>query len=153
MKSTNVHRRPTLALAVALASLLIGSTILAQGAVVTLVGTVSTRDGIGLPGVTITLDGPSGAQARVVSGEEGVWSAAGLAAGTWSVRAELAGFATATASGLELAAGRTRHVEIKLAPAAFFDTTAVTGKAPEDLLSAGEIRETAARELDDAFTK
>lgn len=153
MKSNNLNRHVTLALIVVLASLVSGVSVFAQSESAALVGTVTTGDGIGLPGVAIALDGPGGAHFKVVSGEEGVWSASGLAAGSWAVHAELTGFAAAAASGIELAPGRTRHVEIKLDPAAFFDTTAVTGEAPDDLLSAGEIRETAARELDDAFTK
>jgi iron complex outermembrane recepter protein len=116
-------------------------------------GTVFTGRNVGLPGVTVTLAGPGQAKVTAVSGEAGVWAVSGLQPGRWEIRAELAGFATATSGAIDLAVGQTRHVEIAMEPATFFDTTSVTGKASEGLLSSGEIRETSARELDDALTR
>lgn len=151
MNANRIKKFSTVALAIALASFVVAPNAHAEDTAA-LNGTVTTGKSIGLPGVTVILDG-GGMHTLVVSGEGGVWSAAGLAPGTWTVRAELAGFATVKGSDIQVAAGQTRHVQIRLEPATFFDTTAVTGEAPEDLLSAGEIRETSARELDDALTR
>ncbi len=69
------------------------SPLLAQISTATIEGTVSDSTGAVLPGVEVTLTNLDNGQTRLaISGDEGRYSSAQLAAGNYEVRAELAGF-------------------------------------------------------------
>lgn len=117
-------------------------------------GAVLAPDGSGLPGVTVTLTSPStGESVTVVSGEHGVFRAARLAPGTWTLRANLPGFAEMEIEAIEVLPGKTVSVEVTLAESRFQATMTVIGSAPRDQLAGSEIRELGSREIADALTR
>ena len=77
----------------------------------------SVRDAAGnvIPNATVTITNQRTKQSRnVTSGADGTFNVAGLAAGTYTVTAELPGFASTTKSGVVVGAGTAAQVEITL---------------------------------------
>ncbi|MCM2317455.1 MAG: TonB-dependent receptor, partial [Thermoanaerobaculia bacterium] len=72
-----------------------------------------------IPGVTVTLRDPAtGATAVNVTGANGLARVAGLAPGTWTMTAELEGFAPVEQKGIVLRVGQTNKVGVTLRPQA-----------------------------------
>jgi hypothetical protein len=90
-------------------------------------GTVTDRDGAPLPGVTIELSG-AGAPQDQISDADGNFRFLALAPGTYTVTAELSGFATAKTSAI-VNLGRSTFVPIAITPAVS-ETVTVTADAP-----------------------
>jgi hypothetical protein len=90
-------------------------------------GTVTDRDGAPLPGVTIELSG-AGAPQDQISDADGNFRFLALAPGTYTVTAELSGFATAKTSAV-VNLGRSTFVPIAITPAVS-ETVTVTADAP-----------------------
>jgi hypothetical protein len=91
-------------------------------------GKVAQDDGTVLPGVTVTLSGGGASQTAITDGQ-GEFRFVSLTPGTYSVKAELAGFGIATRTGVGVNIGRTSVVEIALNPSMSAAIT-VTGEAP-----------------------
>ena len=86
-----------------------------QAATATLTGKVVDRSGGVLPGVTVTLEPPGSPQGiRVVSDGTGSFQFKDVAPGTYSLKFELAGFATYSATRVAIAAGQTRTLNVGL---------------------------------------
>lgn len=80
-----------------------------------LTGTVYDRAGGVLPGVTVTLEGAAAAPAhKTVTGAAGTWRIDNIAAGTYTIRFELAGFTTYTRPRFTLAAGQVQTLKVGL---------------------------------------
>lgn len=90
-------------------------------------GKVQAKDGSALPGVTVTLTG-AGTQVAV-SDAQGNFRFLSLAPGTYELKAELAGFGTATRQGIGVNLGRNSDVTMTLNPSAAQSIT-VTAEAP-----------------------
>ena len=116
-----------LAIAVVLLSLSTTATPAAQ-ATGAIEGTVADANGNPLPGVVVTVTGP-GVRQEHVTGADGTYMAAGLAAGAYVVTAVLPGFETAEAS-VSVRADATASVPITLQVARLLETVSVVAEEP-----------------------
>jgi hypothetical protein len=91
-------------------------------------GKVQTKDGSVLPGVTVTLTGV-GAPQTFVTDATGAFRFLNLSPGTYSLKAELAGYGTSTRSGLSVNIGRNADVTLTLNPSVS-EAITVTAEAP-----------------------
>jgi hypothetical protein len=91
-------------------------------------GTVVDTEGGALPGVTVTLTG-IGAPQTVVTDSQGAFRFINLSPGQYSLKAELAGYGTATRSGITVNIGRNADVTMTLNPSVS-QTITVTAEAP-----------------------
>ena len=94
----------------------------------TLYGNVVGNDGAALPGVTVTLTGV-GAPQTTVTDEQGRFRFPNLSPGTYTLKAELAGYGTATRAGIGVRLGASPDVTLTLNPSVA-QTITVTAEAP-----------------------
>src|SRR5258708_16197339 len=91
-------------------------------------GKVQAKDVSVLPGVTVTLTG-GGAPQPFVTDAQGAFRYINLAPGTYTLKAELAGYGTATRAGITVNVGRNADVTLTLNPSVSESIT-VTAAAP-----------------------
>ncbi|PYQ29760.1 MAG: hypothetical protein DMF57_16090, partial [Acidobacteria bacterium] len=91
-------------------------------------GKIQAKDGSVLPGVTVTLTGV-GAPQQTVSDALGNFRFISLSPGTYSLRSELAGYGTATRSGINVRIAQNSDVTMTLNPSVAESIT-VTAEAP-----------------------
>ena len=91
-------------------------------------GKTQAKDGSALPGVSVTLTG-NGAPQSFVTDATGAFRFLSLSPGTYNLKAELAGFGTATRNGVSVNIARNADVTMTLNPAAAESIT-VTAEAP-----------------------
>ena len=91
-------------------------------------GKVQGRDNAVLPGVSVTLSGV-GAPMTTVTDATGNFRFLNLSPGTYSIKAELSGFGTATRSGVGVRVGANSDITMTLSPSAAESIT-VTAEAP-----------------------
>jgi len=91
-------------------------------------GTVAGNDGSVLPGVTVVVSGV-GADQTSITDSQGKFRFINLSPGQYSIKAELAGYGTATRSGVTVNIGRNAEVAMTLNPSVS-DTITVTAEAP-----------------------
>lgn len=125
-----------------LLSLALGAPAFAQSQAIngTIEGTIVDDQGAVLPGVTVTVNNiDTGAMRTVVTNESGFFRAPLLPLGTYRVAAELQGFRTYEQTGVQLTAGRTAVIDIKLSVGALTETITVTADSP--LVDLGKIEQ------------
>jgi len=116
-------------------SVLIPSTVFAQGGGASSTGTIQGRavdaSGAILPGVTVTAVSPSmiGAQTQVTN-ENGTYRFPAVPPGVYSLTFELAGFSTVKRDGVSISLGFTANVNAELALATLQETVTVSGASP-----------------------
>ncbi|MDI6845725.1 MAG: TonB-dependent receptor [Candidatus Saccharicenans sp.] len=94
-------------------------------------GTVTDESGSPLPGVSVTISSPSLMGTRsAVTDARGVYRFPALPPGTYTVKAELQGFATVVYSDIRLTTTVTLTVDIVMKPAALAEEVTVVAKAP-----------------------
>ena len=93
-------------------------------------GVVKDTSGGVLPGVTVTLQNASGAKLEAVTDSEGVFRFPSVAPSTYSVAANLSGFATRTVSNVQVSLGQARRVEFSLPVAGMTETVEVSAAPP-----------------------
>ena len=132
------NRSPVKLWAVALSiALLCAMGAFAQFQTGNIYGKVQAKDGSALPGVTVTLTG-IGAPQTTVTGPLGDFRFINLSPGTYSLTAELAGYGTATRSGVGVRVGANADVTMTLNPSVSESIT-VTAEAPLlDIRKAGD---------------
>jgi hypothetical protein len=126
-----MKRYPPPARAVLIASLLASLLAISASAQLqtgNIFGTVQARDGSALPGVTVTLSGV-GAPQVFITDAQGRFRFLNLAPGTYQVRAELAGMAAATRTGIGVSLGRNVDITMSLNPQ-LEQAITVTAEAP-----------------------
>src|SRR5918993_5487275 len=111
-------RLPFLAGSIAVLSMLAATSAGAQTGG-TLQGPVTDDQGLALPGVTVTLTNTETGWTRtIVTSAEGWYRAPALQPGTYEIKAELSGFATALRRQVPLSIGQELTVKIELRVAA-----------------------------------
>jgi len=94
-------------------------------------GVVTDDSGAVLPGVTVTIDNLDTGDSRVVvTNESGLYRAPLLPLGRYRVSAELQGFKKFEQTGLNISAGQTAVINVKMGVGALSETISVTADAP-----------------------
>ena len=94
-------------------------------------GVVADDSGAVLPGVTVTIDNLDTGDSRVVvTSESGLYRAPLLPLGRYRVTAELTGFKKFEQTGINISAGQTAVINVKLGVGALTETISVTADAP-----------------------
>ena len=94
-------------------------------------GVVTDDSGAVLPGVTVTLDNLDTGDSRVViTNENGLYRAPLLPLGRYRVSAELTGFKKFEQSGLNISAGQTAVINVKMGLGELSETISVTADSP-----------------------
>ncbi len=114
---------------------LLPAVVFAQNA--TLTGTVTDNTGGVMPGVTVTAtEIDTGRSQTSVANENGQYRVPLLPPGTYTLVAEIAGFAPIVVTPLELLVGQSANVNIQMGLAGVEETVTVTGESPlVDVLS------------------
>ena len=123
-------RRLILALALLVAA---ASTAAAQSTAIngSIEGIVSDESGGALPGVTVTITNLDTGDTRVVvTNESGLYRAPLLSLGRYKIEAELPGFKKLEQTGINISAGQTAVISMKLGVGAISETISVTADAP-----------------------
>jgi len=105
----------------------------AESPTASLAGGVRTSDGLALPGVAVTLDGPSG-ERRLTTGPDGTFRASGLAAGEYAASVDAPGLELREPSTARVGAGESR-LDLVLAPAPVSEHVVVSATRGEATLS------------------
>ncbi len=113
-------------------------------------GSALGPDAARLPGVTITVVANAAVVARVVTGDQGIFRVAGLAPGTYTVQAELAGFDRATAE-VSLTSPGVVRLDLTLRVSAWKEAVTVVGSRARDSLESVKIGESGARDVGEAL--
>ena len=108
--------------------LLVAGSALAQTSTGNIYGTVTGNDGTPLPGVTVTLSGV-GAPLDTITDAQGRFRFPSLSPGSYSLKAELAGYGSAMRGGVTVNIGRNADVAMALNPSVS-ETITVTAEAP-----------------------
>src|SRR2546427_2919546 len=117
----------------ALLYLALAPPVLAQSQAIngTIEGTVSDESGGVLPGVTVTVHNlDTGAERSVLTNENGLYRALLLPLGSYRVIAELPGFKKFEQTGVQVSAGQTAVVNVKLGVGNVSETVSVTADSP-----------------------
>ncbi len=121
-------RGPLRTVCAALVIALVAVSAMAQIQSGNIFGKVLGNDGSALPGVTVTLSGVGAPQTFITDGQ-GDFRFLNLSPGQYSLKAELAGYGTATRSGVTVNIGRNADVSMALNPSVS-QTITVTAEAP-----------------------
>jgi hypothetical protein len=96
---------------------LLTSSFFSQGSGGRILGTVTDQTGAVIPGVTVTIrDVDRGVARTLVTDEAGVYNAPNLVPGTYTVRAELSGFAPVERQNIKLEVGQDIRIDAALKP-------------------------------------
>src|SRR5438132_2594553 len=115
-------------LAAALCVALIAVSGYAQFQTGNIYGKTQAKDGSALPGVTVTLTG-MGAPQTTVSDAQGNFRFPNLSPGTYTIRAELSGYGSATRAGVGVRVAQNADVTLTLNPSVSESIT-LTAEAP-----------------------
>src|SRR5215213_502064 len=130
MNSTRNWALRGLILALALA-LAFAPSVSAQTAGSNLAGRVQDKDGGPLPGVTITATNPeTGLERSGTSGPDGAFLLPSVPVGTYTVQAELDGFAPVTVESVKLNVASQRNLEITMGSSSVQEAITVVDEAP-----------------------
>jgi hypothetical protein len=109
----------------------VSSAVAAQESTAELRGRVLDAQGLGLPGVTITLTNQAtGVYRVVVSNQDGAYFATALAPGTYSIAGELSGFKKYMRTDVRLDLGRTTTLDLQLEVGGLTESVEVTAETP-----------------------
>jgi hypothetical protein len=119
------------AMLAALALLLAAPAAWAQQQTGDIFGRVTDESGAVLPGVTVTLSGPSMLQPlTATTSETGTFQFPRLAVGSYTLQYELSGFKTLIREGLQVTVGANVNASVQLGVSAVQETVTVSGEAP-----------------------
>src|SRR5436190_9959371 len=115
----------------ALALVVSVSPVRAQSQTGEIFGKVTDESGAVLPGVTVTLTGPSLLQPQTaVTSETGSFQFPRLNVGTYNVKFELAGFKTIVKEHIEVTVGFSANLSTQMGVSTVQETVTVTGESP-----------------------
>ena len=91
------------------------ASLFSQGSAGRILGSITDQTGAIIPGVTVTIrDVDRGTSRTLVTDEAGVYNAPNLLPGTYTIRVELSGFASAERPNIKLEVGQDIRVDISL---------------------------------------
>lgn len=97
----------------------------------TIVGRVVDSQGLGVPGVTVTVSGPALIQPAVVAtGEDGRYRATRLPPGKYTIRVQMDSFKTVELSSVDVQVGRDTEIDAALQPSSISETVTVEARNP-----------------------
>nr|MDP9112614.1 carboxypeptidase-like regulatory domain-containing protein [Acidobacteriota bacterium] len=112
------------------ATLLVSTSLWAQGAAGSIAGTVTDPSGASIPGAKVTLTDMARGGARALTTDAaGAYAAPNLTPGTYSVKVEFQGFKTTERPNIVLEVGQDIRVDTTLQPGDQTQTVTVTGEA------------------------
>ena len=116
---------------IACGCLLVGASLaVAQGTTSRLVGHVTDGTGAVLPGVTVTITNEAtGVAFNATTSDVGTYVIQALVSGLYTVKVELQGFKTTTATGNRVEIGQPTTVNLRMEPGGVAETVQVVGKA------------------------
>lgn len=136
---------PLVALALAL---LLCSPAFAQRLTGSIYGRIMDVTEAVLPGVTVTVSGPSLIGVQVfISTEVGIYRFPSLPPGTYTIKVELEGFQTTEVTGIIVSAGKSNEVDIEMGIAAVGEVITVIGESPTVDVKSSKIAVTMTTEL------
>jgi hypothetical protein len=97
-----------------LAAFILQSAVLAQTGEVSLRGQVTDQSGAAIPAVTVTVEGPGGFSRDAKTGADGRYSFSDLAAGSYTLRIHVRGFADFEKSGISILRGQPQTLDVQL---------------------------------------
>src|SRR5215831_16178286 len=93
----------------------LGGSTFAQTTEGGIVGTIRDEKGANIANATVTVSSPStGLQRQTTTADNGIFRVTGLPTGVYQIKAEAAGFATRTTTGIEVGVDQTRSVDVVL---------------------------------------
>ena len=107
----------------------IAAPALAQTLTGSITGTIKDEQGAILPGVTVTLTGKQGTQTQVTD-SNGMYRFPALEVGTYSIAADLSGFAKATRTDLVISPNRELTIDLAMKVGGVAENITVTGESP-----------------------
>jgi len=117
-----------------------------------LAGSVTSRDGARLPGVTLVVTSVTdGTTFRRSTGSLGTFRVPDLPVGAYELRASLTGFEDAVRKDIVVRAGEETQVVLALELATIRESVSVVGDAPRGGIEASELRERPAYDIGDAL--
>jgi iron complex outermembrane receptor protein len=120
----------------------------------TFVGVVTAPDEARLPGTTITLTNlDTGSTVVIVTAGHGGYTGSDVAAGNYTLTAELPGFETQSVSSVVLSPGEVREINFQMPLSTMSETVEVRHSAVRNTVEASEIRETPARDVGQALAR
>lgn len=94
-------------------------------------GQISDPDGVGIPGVTVTITNTeTGAERTAYTSSDGLYSAPALQSGTYSVVAALEGMQPVQRDAIQLLAGQVIDVDLEMQAGTLEEAIIVTGETP-----------------------
>src|SRR5262249_39957386 len=124
-------RVPAFSLALVVVALMSTYASAQQLAVGQVFGKVTDQSGAVLPGVTVTLTGPSLLQPKTAAtSDTGTYQFPSLAVGDYDVKFELSGFKTVVNEGIHITVGFAAQVNAQMSVATVSETVTVTGQSP-----------------------
>lgn len=116
--------------AATLCALLLAGSAAAQEQRGSIEGIVKDTSGAVLPGVTVEVQGASGAMVTATTDNAGVYRFPSLAPGSYTVTATLAGFTTSKVENIPVALGEIKKVDFSLSVAGIAESVQVTAESP-----------------------
>jgi len=110
---------------------MLGASLFSQGSAGRILGSVTDQTGAIIPGVTVTIrDVDRGTTRTLVTDEAGLYNAPNLLPGTYTIRVELSGFATAERPNIKLEVGQDIRVDVSLRPGQQNEVVTVQAESP-----------------------
>jgi hypothetical protein len=110
---------------------LLSSVLLSQGSSGRILGSVTDQSGAVIPGVSVTIrDIDRGTSRTLTTDEAGVYNAPNLLPGNYSIRVELAGFATVERQNVRLEVAQDIRIDVSLKPGQQTELVQVQAESP-----------------------
>src|SRR5437660_3569408 len=114
-----------------LAIVLVCAALFSQGSTGRILGSITDQTGAVIPGVAVTIrDVDRGTSRTLITDEAGIYNAPNLLPGTYTLRMELAGFATVERQNIKLEVGQDIRIDVALRPGQQTELVTVQAESP-----------------------